>query len=196
MSSLPKSILKLGEEVVAYYGGHSVGGTPPYLVYAYPPDKEYQVRGDLKDLQVWLQARGVTAVAVSLADLFWQAVDESGFFDQIVAEEQRRPGDAAVLAEVMTSISQILQGPPSLADRVLRAIGGTLERSVTFLYRAGALYPVFRTSALLDDLRERLREAVVLLYPGRVVGLYGLSFMGRCEPAHGYRATIIARENP
>jgi hypothetical protein len=36
----------------------------------------------------------------------------------------------------------------------------------------------------------------VLLYPGRVVGLYGLSFVGRCEPAHGYRATIIAREDP
>jgi hypothetical protein len=196
MSSLPRSILKLGEEIVAYYGGHSVGGTPPYLVYVYPPDKEYQVRGDLKDLQVWLQARGVTAVAVSLADLFWQAVDESGFFDQIVAEEQRRSGDAAVLAEVMTSISQILQGPPSLADRVLRKIGDTPERSATFLYRAGALYPVFRTSALLDDLRERLPQPVVLLYPGRVVGLYGLSFMGRCEPAHGYRATIIARENP
>lgn len=35
---------------------------------------------------------------------------------------------------------------------------------------------------------------VVLLYPGRVVGQYGLSFMGRCEPAHGYRAKIIARE--
>jgi hypothetical protein len=123
-------------------------------------------------------------------------VDESGFFDQIVAEEQRRPGDAAVLAEMMTSISQILQGPPSLADRVLRKIGDTPERSATFLYRAGALYPVFRTSALLDDLRERLLQPVVLLYPGRVVGLYGLSFMSRCEPAHGYRATIIARENP
>ena len=196
MSSLPKSIRKLGEEVVSYYAGHSVGGTPPYLVYVYPPDKEHQVRSDLQDLRVWLQARGVTAVAISLADLFWQTMDESAFFDQIVAEEQRRPGDAAVLAEVMISISQILQGPPSLADRVLQAIGEPPERSVTCLYRAGALYPVFRTSALLDDLRERLPQPVVLLYPGRVVGLYGLSFMGRCEPAHGYRATIITRENP
>lgn len=196
MSSLPKPLLRLGEEVVAYYGGNYAGGTPPYLVYAYPPEREYQVRRDLMDLRAWLHARGVTAVAISLADLFWQAIDESGFGDQIIAEERSRPADAATLSDVVVAISQILQGPPSLADRVLRTVGDLPERSATFLYRAGALYPAFRTSALLDDLRERLSKPVVLLYPGRVVGLYGLSFMGRCEPAHGYRATIIVRENP
>jgi hypothetical protein len=195
MSSLSRSVLRLGEEIVAYYSANSPAGTPPYIVYVYQPSEEYRVRGDLNDLKAWLHARGVTAVAVSLADLFWQAIDESGFGDQIVAEEQRRRDDPTVLSEVLVSISQILQGPPSLADQVLRVLGDLPERSVTFLYRAGALYPTFRTSALLDDLRERLPQPVVLLYPGRVVGLYGLSFMGRCEPAHGYRATIITRES-
>lgn len=195
MSYLPNSILRLGEEIVTYYTGTYAAGTPPYMVYVYPPNQEYRVRSDLNDLKAWLRARGVTAVALSLADLFWEAIDESGFGDQIVAEEHRRRDDPAVLSDVLVSVSQILQGPPSLADRVLRALGEVPERSATFLYRAGALYPCFRTSALLDDLRERLPEPVVLLYPGRLVGLYGLSFMGRCDPAHGYRATIIAREN-
>ncbi len=195
MSSLPRSILRLGEEIVAYYSANSAAGTPPYIVYTYQPSEEYRVRSDLNDLRAWLHARGVTAAAISLADLFWQAIDESGFGDQIVAEEQRRRDNPTALNDVLVSISQILQGPPSLADRVLRVLGDIPERSVTFLYRAGALYPAYRTSALLDDLRERLPQPVVLIYPGRVVGLYGLSFMGRCEPAHGYRATIIARES-
>ena len=194
MPSLPNSILRLGEEIAAYYAGDFTSGTAPYLVYVYPPSEEYQVRSDLNDLKAWLQARGVTAVALSLAELFWQAIDESGFADQIVAEEQRRRDDPAALGDVLISVSQMLQGPPSLADRVLQALGEVPERSATFLYRAGALYPCFRTSALLDDLRERLPHPVVLLYPGRIVGLYGLSFMGRCEPAHGYRAMIIPRE--
>ena len=51
-----------------------------------------------------------------------------------------------------------------------------------FLYRAGALYPAYRTSTLLDDLRGRLVRPVTLLYPGRLSGEYGLRFMDRNEP--------------
>jgi hypothetical protein len=63
------------------------------------------------------------------------------------------------------------------------------------LYRSGALYPGYRTSALLDDLKLRtgVRIPVVLLYPGTVEGNYGLRFMGKTEPAYGYRAMIVAR---
>jgi len=193
MSPLPKCILKIGKEIVTYYRGQAAGGTPPYFVYVYPPKQEYAVRNDLSDLQAWLQTQGIKSVAISLASLLWQAIDEWGF-DSITKEEHRHAGDEDALNYVLEAIAQILQGPPSLADRVLQAIGNVHERSAVFLYRAGALYPVFRTSALLDELRERLSCPVVLLYPGRVIGLYGLSFMGRCQPAHGYRATIIVRE--
>jgi hypothetical protein len=67
------------------------------------------------------------------------------------------------------------------------------ERTAVFLYRAGALYPAYRTSTLIDDLRSRLRLPVTLLYPGVIVGDYGLKFMGRTEPAYGYRALIVPR---
>lgn len=195
MPSLPNSILRLRDEIITYYRANSTSATPPYLVYVYHPREEYKVRRDLYDLKVSLETAGVAPVALSLADLFWQAIDESGFGHQIVAEERRRRDDPRALSDVLVSISQILQGPPSLADRVFRALREIPDRSVVFLYRAGALYPCFRTSALLDDLRERLPLPVVLLYPGRVVGLYGLRFMDRCEPAHGYRAVIVPRED-
>jgi len=195
MSPLPRSLLKLGKELEAYYAGASISGTPPYVVYVYAPKEEYRVRRELMDLQQWLQVRNIHPLTISLAELFWQAIDESGFAEQIEAEERRSPNDSDMLRELHISISQILQQPPTLTERVIAAIQAIrVKRSAIFLYRAGALYPCFRTSALLDELRERIALPVVLLYPGRLVGQYGLSFMGRYQPAHGYRAVIIPRE--
>jgi hypothetical protein len=194
MSPLPESMQRLGEDVLAFFADPNPARTPPYLVYVYRPKEEFAVRRDLIDLRNWLAAKGVTSSAISLADLFWEAIDQSGFAEAIVDEEEQAAGDPNVLARIHTSIWQILVGPPSLADRVLRRLETLPEKAAVFLYRAGALFPSYRTSALLDDLRERLTSPVVLLYPGRLVGDSGLSFMGRCEPAHGYRAKIIVRE--
>jgi len=194
MSPLPDSIRHIGDEILAYYSSRGLGEAPPYIVYVYRPKDEFKVRQELFDLRSWLEAKGITCFAVSLADLFWQALDESGFADQIIQAEQSNPGDLHTLALVHTSITQILTGPPSLSDRVLTALADASDRSVAFLYRAGALFPSYRTSAILEDLRERLHIPVVLLYPGHLEGAYWLRFMGRCEPAHSYRAKIIPRE--
>ena len=79
-------------------------------------------------------------------------------------------------------------------DRVAAAVDDLAgERAAVFLYRAGALFPAYRTSTLIDDLRGRLRLPVTLLYPGRIVGDYGLRFMDKTEPAYGYRALIVPR---
>jgi hypothetical protein len=196
MSSLPRSLQEVGKEVADYYAKAGPAETPPYILYVYPPKDEFPVRRELADLRLWLQARGVHCVAVSLAELFWQAVEQAGYLDQVCANLEEGPGGEEALRELHTSINQMLTGPPSLADRVLEALQRHTGNSAAFLYRAGALYPSYRTSALLDDLRERLSVPVVLLYPGRMVGTFGLSFMGHCEPAHGYRAKIIPREAP
>jgi hypothetical protein len=113
----------------------------------------------------------------------------------MVETERENPGDPWALKQVHESLHEILTGQPSLADRVIRAVDDKPPGCTVILYRAGALYPVFRTSALLDDLRERLKRPVVLLYPGHVVDPYGLRFMGRCEPTHGYRAKIFKRSS-
>ncbi|CAN5120597.1 hypothetical protein BH20ACT3_BH20ACT3_10900 [soil metagenome] len=192
----PRGNLRLiGEDLVRHLD-HPGGTTPPYFAYVYAPADEFAVRRELQGLDLWLRSRDVVPVAISLAELFWRAIDESGYRDRIIEEEQAAVGsdDDGVVARLAVDINQILAGPPSLPDRVIATMADFPERSVTFLYRAGALYPSYRTSALLDDLRERLLRPVVLLYPGRLEGNYGLSFMGMCQPAHGYRAKIIARE--
>lgn len=190
MSLLPDSVLKVGEEIIAFQARRHPAETPPYIVYVYPPRDEFRVRRDLFDLVKWLEAHGVRCVCISLAELFWELLEESGYLETVFEEEQRNPEG---IAFVHTALRQILAGPPSLADRVLERLRGLPQDVAVFLYRAGALYPVYRTSALLDDLREYLQVPVVLLYPGALVGTYGLSFMGRLEPAHGYRAKIVVR---
>jgi hypothetical protein len=187
----PSSLVNVGSRVVDFF---EHGGDAPYLIYVYKPSEEFAVRRDLGDLRLWLEARKVNCVSISLADLFWQALEDSGWLQPLLEEERQAAGDPATLNRLIESVGEILREPPTLPDRVLAALDGCEPRTAAFLYRAGALYPAYRTSALLEDLRGRLHLPVTLLYPGRLVGSYGLSFMDRCEPAYGYRATIIPRE--
>jgi hypothetical protein len=172
------------------------GDDPPFTVYQYAPEQEWQVRADLHDLQRWLAGpgRNVSCAALSLSQLFWTALDESGFTNDVITQEVAASGDPAALAEVYESVGEVLRHPKTLPDRVIEEVDAHDDKSVVFLYQAGVLYPAYRTSTLLDDLRGRLHRPVTLLYPGRLIGDYGLSFMDRTEPSYGYRALIIPRE--
>ena len=79
----------IGQRIVDF---HERGGEPPYLLYVYPPSDEWVVRRDLKDLQLWLEApdQGVRCAAISLADLFWQALEAEGWIDELVESGARR----------------------------------------------------------------------------------------------------------
>lgn len=189
--SLPETLQKIADEVFRYLRDPSQ--SPPYTVYVYEPDQELTVRREMQDLRAFLNANGVDVAAISLADLFWQAVDDSNFYESIVEAERSMPGDPDVLEDVHKSLREILNTSPTLAERVLAEVASKPQDCAVLLYRAAALYPAFRTSALLDDLRERLSKPVLLLYPGHVVEPYGLSFMSKCDPAHGYRAKIYQR---
>lgn len=171
-------------------------GDPPYLLYVYSPTQEWSVRSELKELQLWLEApdQRISCAAISLADLFWQALESEGWIDELVTQEIDAQGDEQALADVFRSVGEILHLPPSLPDRVVAAVEEVAdERTAVFLYRAGALFPAYRTSTLIDDLRGRLRLPLTLLYPGTIVGDYGLRFMDQSEAAYGYRALIIPR---
>jgi hypothetical protein len=183
----------VGERIGAYFDG---GDDPPFIVYQYLPDQEWAVRRDLGELRRWLEAepRRIGCTAVSLASLFWQALHESGFLEELITQERDAADDPTALRDVYAAVGEILREPPTLPDRVIAEVADCQPRTAVFLYRAGALFPAYRTSTLLDDLRGRLPRPVTLLYPGRLVGEYGLSFMDRTEPAFGYRALIVPRE--
>ncbi|OBF48783.1 BREX protein BrxB domain-containing protein [Mycolicibacterium monacense] len=190
---LHKSIHDIGNGIADYFA--RPGGDGPYRVYVYRPKDEYRVRRDLQDLNTWLGAQGIVCCSISLADLFWKAIEDSGWEDALVSAELDAPsGDPSALLDVIDSIGAILRQEPTLTDRVVAELVGVPDRTAVFLYRAGALYPALRTSSLLDELQGLINFPVTLLYPGRLYGDYGLSFMDKLEPAFGYRAAIIERK--
>lgn len=188
---LPESLLQIGNKLVDYFDAS--GGEAPYILYVYPPAEEFVIRRELGELCMWLKAKEVACLPVSLADLFWQALEEQGWLDSVIQEERRASNDPSGLERVYESVGEVLRESPTLPERVIAELDGSGDRTAAFLYRAGALYPAYRTSGLLDNLRSRINLPVILLYPGRLVGSFGLRFMDKCEPAYGYRAMIIAR---
>jgi hypothetical protein len=186
---LPKSIQQVADTIVAFYV--KPVGDGPYQLYQYLPNQEYRVRRDLTDLRVWLGAKQINCVAVSLADLFWLAIEESGRLDAIIAAE--KDGRPNGLEDAIESVGHILRRSPSLTTRIVTAVDAVSPRSAVFLYRAGALYPALRTSGLLDELLGQVRLPLTLLYPGRLHGARGLSLLDILPPHYTYRATIIPR---
>ncbi len=171
-------------------GFYDRGSSPPFIVYQYDPSAEYPARRELADLRLWLKAKHeIVCRPISLADILWEALREYGQLEMVIDAERAGAYDDAHLA-----VRQILANPPTLADRIVRrVVEDDVPRSAVFLYRAGALYPAHRTSPLLDALKDKISRPVTLLYPGRIVGDFGLSFMGKTEPTYGYRALIVPR---
>jgi len=62
---------------------------------------------------------------------------------------------------------------------------------VVFIVRAGALFPLYRTHALLEQLKGKLKVPAVLFYPGTIEGPTGLRFMGVLDAEHNYRPKIF-----
>jgi hypothetical protein len=60
-----------------------------------------------------------------------------------------------------------------------------------FIVRAGALFPVYRTSSLLEQLKGKVQVPAVLFYPGELDGAAGLRFMGVLDAEHNYRPKIF-----
>ena len=167
---LRKELRGIGERIVSHL---NIGGDPPFILYQYLPTKEWDVRRDLGELRRWLEStpRGISCAAVSLADLFWAAIEESGYIEELI-DQERQATEASnweALQEVYAAVGEILRQPPTIPDRVVAEVADCDERTAVFLYRAGALYPAYRTSTLLDDLRGRLSRPVTLLYESRRV---------------------------
>jgi len=184
---LSNALEDIADRIVGFYDR---GSSAPFVVYQYEPADEYAVRRELAELRLWLTAKhDVQCLPISLAEVLWEALEEHGQLQMVIDAERAGAYDDAHLA-----VRQIVANRPTLADRIVRRVlDAEVPRSAVFLYRAGALYPAHRTSPLLDALKDKVDRPVTLLYPGRIVGDFGLSFMGKTEPTYGYRALIVPR---
>lgn len=167
----------------------------PFAVFVYPPEDEQMLRKEVELLATRLANEGRDVEVVDLGAEMWSCLEDHPAGPEGVFETE---ADGARLEDVLSEARTLLGGsrqddPGPLEERVIERLEGLpADRGIGLLTRAGELYPVYRTSALLERLIGRIEPRTVLFYPGRQEGAAELSFMGVAEPSPNYRARIFS----
>ena len=173
-----------------------------FAIVQYEPKQELGLREQVQRLSSDLVAHGWMVLSINLQQLLLDRVRAQG--DDWVArvikmERQMSERDPERgLNYLKSKLSPLIEGPDGIAADCSRIISDyadahpdDIDRTLALIGRAGAIYPFFRSSALLRHLDGNTRHVpVVLLYPGERRGPTGLSFMGMHPPDNDYRPRI------
>lgn len=175
-----------------------------FAIVLYDPVEEYRLRARVHRLVQRLEKdHGWGVLSIGLHDVLFEHLESRLGADGLRAlvEQEKRLFDKdksatqRSLKHVSDKLAPYVDGlAPELAARIarFREQNPDADRTLVLLGRTGALYPFFRSSALLKQLGDQtLNTPVVLLYPGeRRDG--GLSFMKELDPDRDYRPRIYA----
>ena len=173
-----------------------------FAIVQYPPSHEFELRQHVQRLSADLSAHGWVVLPIDLHQLVAERVRAQGqaWIESVTSMERRlaQSDRERALQYLKDKLTPLVEGPDGVAADCSRLIGAfadahpdRVERTLALIGRTGALYPYFRSSALLRHLDGRTRNVpVVLLYPGERRGPTGLSFMGVLDPDNDYRPRI------
>lgn len=173
-----------------------------FAIVQYAPELEFKLRDHVQRLTSDLTSHGWVVLALDLQKLLLDRVRAQGDeWVQRVIEMERRMSEVERprgLNYLKSKITPLVEGADGIAADCSRVIcdyadanPDRIDRTLAVIGRAGALYPFFRSSALLKHIDGRTRNVpVVLLYPGERTAATGLSFMGQIDPDHDYRPRI------
>ena len=173
-----------------------------FAIVRYPPRDEFDLRSEVQKLSSQLVANGWVVFSIDLHKLLLDRVRAEG--DEWVCRVVDMERQIAAVAPdrglnyLKNKLTALIEGPDGIAADCSRVIGDyadknpeLVDRTLALIGRAGAIYPFFRTSAILRHIDGRTRNVpVVLLYPGERRGPSGLSFMGMLDPDNDYRPRI------
>lgn len=166
----------------------------PFAIFVYDPADELVVRREAEMLATRLDNHGRPVTVVDLGKLLWEciAAHRMGPDALIEAEEFGEDLDAVLREGNALLVGSNPHEPGPLERRLIERLSALdEEREVAFLLRAGELFPLYRTSALLERLMGDVHVPAVLFYPGTLYSPAELRFMGVCEPSPNYRPTIL-----
>jgi hypothetical protein len=160
----------------------------PYALFHYDPADEFELRKLVRLLETRLVQTGKRVTRISLAECLEEAMLSQGPMQKWFDAER----DQGVVTVVETIHSVLAEHKP-LVDLVAARLPTAPDplHDVVFIMRTGALFPVYRTFALLEQLQGRVLVPSVLFYPGVLDGASGLRFMGLLDPEHNYRPRIF-----
>jgi len=204
MTPLEQAMTALENDLLAE-GGSQISTMKNYnfAILPYEPREEFTLRMLVHRLTNKLQKQhGWSVYAIGLHQLLVNRLRrvEDGYVESLIDMEKRLHAKSPekALANLTSDLQREIEGPEGLAGDVITELEACLardnpdkSRTVVFIGRAGALYPFFRTSALLRHIAGRTQNVpVVLLYPGVRREGSSLSFMGEVKPDGDYRPRI------
>jgi len=180
MSSLKERVRTLEADLKASPMRHYIYHDLPFAIFCYVPNQEWAMRREIDLLKTRLENDTDRKIAsISLAELLWQAIDESEGIEAVEALERQSGFEEAQL-----QIQDYLSDPdwrplPDLLAERLDSLDPDCH--IVFIVRASALAPnIYRVSKLLDEMKGRTRVPCVLFMPATTEGS-GLRFMGIAE---------------
>lgn len=164
----------------------------PLCIFLYDPAAEFALRQELSLLKTRLEQLGKRITNISLMDCMMEALASAGVTPEDLVENEKMLGRNGH-KQVAQTVHQVLSEYAPLDQLVLSKVpqNGDPRRDIIWITRAGALYPCYRTSTLIEHFQAKLEIPGVLFYPGEIVPPAGLSFMGVHEAEHNYRAKIL-----
>lgn len=173
-----------------------------FAILPYRPRDEFKLRQLMRRLTDTLRAEGWGVLPISLQKLLLERIRATGAdnIEALITREKRLYGKdpERALAHLRDKIAPHIEGPEGIAADVAKLINkfadenpDRADRTLVLVGRAGALYPFFRSSALLKHIDGKTRNLpVVLLYPGERKDTTALSFMGVLDADRDYRPRI------
>ena len=160
----------------------------PYALFRYDPDEEFELRKQVTLLETRLTQKGKRVKRISLAECLKEAMCSQRPLEDWFAAEREQGIDTMV-----ETVHSVLSEYAPLVDLVAARMPDepNPRRDVVFISRTGALFPVYRTFSLLEQLKGRVFVPTVLFYPGDLDGAAGLRFMGVLAAEHNYRPKIL-----
>ncbi len=164
----------------------------PLCIFLYDPACEFELRQELSLLNTRLEQRGKRVIRISLMDCMMEALNIAEVSPSDLVENEKMLGRNGHQTVAQT-IHQVLSQDAPLDQLILSKIPEDTDplRDILWITRAGALYPCYRTSTLVEHFQSKLEIPGVLFYPGEIIPPAGLSFMGVHEAEHNYRSRIL-----
>ena len=160
----------------------------PYALFRYDAEEEFDLRKQVTLLETRLSHKNKRVKRISLAECLDEAMRSQRPLEEWFAAEREQGVET-----VVETVHSILSEYTPLVELVAKRMPNDPDplRDIVFILRTGALFPVYRTFSLLEQLKGRVHVPTVLFYPGALDGASGLRFMGVLDAEHNYRPKIF-----
>jgi Domain of unknown function (DUF1788) len=188
MLSLLDRISLLEHDLKAVPQRISVHNDLPFAILRYDPKEEWEMRRQAKLLATRMGECGKEVQTISLAELLWEAIENSEGLQAIVdLERERGFNDAQEQVNIYLSDSDWCPLTNLLTTR-LQSLDP--QKHIVFLTRAATMAPaIYQMSKLFDEMQGQTRITTILFYPGTLEGTTGLRMMG-LKAMGNYRVKI------